>query len=555
MIDDATLLRRFVEQRSEDAFAELVRRHLNLVYFAALRQTDGDTHRAEDAAQATFTLLAQKAASLLAHPTLAGWLHTSACHHARDLMRAEQRRLQREQTAHVMHALTSANAHDETWTQVRPIIDDALQDLAADDREAVLLRFFENLPFADIGNALHLGEDAARMRVTRALGQLETALGKRGFKSTATALAAVLSIPAAMAAPAGLATHISTVALSSAAIVGTGATLFTVFKIMSSAKLVATATGLAALVAIGTVVYQHQQLETARLESAALSKRQAALQTKLTDLEAELSTERKRAAEADADSEKLLTAAASAQIDLKKAQENSVPVTHDFVQARYKNAQDLARSGQYAEALKEFLWCYDTGMRQIASFGGVRSSYLLNQLFDLGKKHPPALAALHERRATAEQRMKESANDHDALMDYANLNRTLGENHKTLALFDSIPAGDERRHFLAYNVKDDLLNAQRYTELAEAQPYSRIARLFDTMSESIARRRTPTQSEAIKRDMAEMAAKDIEAFAGAGDVTHASELVNKLIALDNSTETRTLIQTHLTRAGHPELLK
>ena len=94
MIDDATLLHRFVEQRAEEAFTELVHRHLNLVYFAALRQANGANSVAEDAAQATFTLLAKKADSLSGHPNFVGWLHTAACNLARDLMRAEQRRHQ-----------------------------------------------------------------------------------------------------------------------------------------------------------------------------------------------------------------------------------------------------------------------------------------------------------------------------------------------------------------------------------------------------------------------------------------------------------------------------
>ena len=83
MSADAELLRRYVEDRSETAFAELVRLHLNLVYFAALRQVGGDAHRAKDVAQAVFTDLARKARSLTDRATLTGWLHTSAVSHKR----------------------------------------------------------------------------------------------------------------------------------------------------------------------------------------------------------------------------------------------------------------------------------------------------------------------------------------------------------------------------------------------------------------------------------------------------------------------------------------
>jgi len=93
--DDSVLLERFVATRDEAAFAELVRRYLNLVYFAALRQVGGDTHRAEDVAQNVFTRLAQKAASLTRHQALAGWLHTTTRFAASEAMRAERRRTSR----------------------------------------------------------------------------------------------------------------------------------------------------------------------------------------------------------------------------------------------------------------------------------------------------------------------------------------------------------------------------------------------------------------------------------------------------------------------------
>ena len=64
MNDDATLLRRFVEQDSEAAFTELVQRHLDLVYGAALRRTGGDAHAAADVAQQVFAALARQARSV-----------------------------------------------------------------------------------------------------------------------------------------------------------------------------------------------------------------------------------------------------------------------------------------------------------------------------------------------------------------------------------------------------------------------------------------------------------------------------------------------------------
>ena len=157
-LSDTELLRRYAADGDEAAFAELVRRYLNLVYFAALRQVGGDAHRAEDVAQSVFTLLARKASTLTGHQTLAGWLHTTTRFTASEAMRAERRRQAREQEAHTMHELSIDSASDADWERMRLVIDEALGELGESDREAVLLRFFANLPFAEMGAKLKLSE-------------------------------------------------------------------------------------------------------------------------------------------------------------------------------------------------------------------------------------------------------------------------------------------------------------------------------------------------------------------------------------------------------------
>src|SRR5471032_1872956 len=123
MSGDPELLRRYVEERSEAAFAELVRRHLNLVYFAALRQVGGDTHRAKEVAQAVFTDLARKARSLTGRATLTGWLHTSTRFAAAKLRRADLSRQQHEQEVTMMNAIMEPDPAAE-WERLRPMIDD-----------------------------------------------------------------------------------------------------------------------------------------------------------------------------------------------------------------------------------------------------------------------------------------------------------------------------------------------------------------------------------------------------------------------------------------------
>lgn len=210
MNDDASLLREFAQTGAESAFAELVHRHLDLVHSAALRQVAGDAHRAEDVTQAVFVELARQARRLAEHRSLAGWLYTTARHVAARNQRTEQRRLAREQTAHAMNDIPGSPPPD--WAELRPLLDEAIHRLSAADREAVVLRVFQNRPLADVGSALGISENAARMRVDRALDRLRHELARRGVVSTAAALASVLGAHAVTPAPAALAAAVSAAA-------------------------------------------------------------------------------------------------------------------------------------------------------------------------------------------------------------------------------------------------------------------------------------------------------------------------------------------------------
>ena len=277
MNDDHELLRRYAREGAEEAFAELVRRHVNFVYSAALRQVNGDAHLAADATQLVFTDLARKASALAEHRVLAGWLFTSTRFAAAKLVRGERRRHAREQEAQLMQELT----HDDPaarldWTRVRPVLDEALGELNETDREAILLRFFEGRDFAGVGARLNLADNTARMRVERALDKLRGLLGRRGVTSTNAALAAALAHQAVLAAPAGLAATITGAALTGGAVAagvaaGAGsASVFTTFMSMTKLQL-----GLAsALAAAGATGYVVQAETTARLSAEAAALRQ-----------------------------------------------------------------------------------------------------------------------------------------------------------------------------------------------------------------------------------------------------------------------------------------
>jgi len=264
MSSDAELLDAFLDRRSETAFRALVERHLPLVYAAARRQT-GDAQLAEDVAQGVFTLLARKASALRGHPTLTGWLYTSTYHVAAKARRAEQRRFHREKDAltTMMHE-TAPDSPEIDFVLLRPVIDAALIELKEDDRLAVLLRFFENRSYAEIGAQLDVTENTARMRVERALDRLQIALRKRGVSSTAGALGATLAAQATCTVPAGLAAGISTTALAASA---AGGLLF----LMSTAFVKNAAIAVVAIAAAGGLFLQHQEIAELRGENALLA--------------------------------------------------------------------------------------------------------------------------------------------------------------------------------------------------------------------------------------------------------------------------------------------
>jgi RNA polymerase sigma factor (sigma-70 family) len=202
MTDDAELLTRYARDRDEGAFRVLVERYVDLVFSAALRQVH-DSHIAQDVTQMVFLRLARKASSLPEGVVLAGWLHADTRLTALQVLRAERRRVAREEAIPMEKSEST-----EGWEELRPVVDEALAELEQSERDAVLLRFFGDRSFADVGSALRLSPDAARMRVNRALEKLREVLGKRGITTTAAALSAALLANSIQAAPFGMAAKV-----------------------------------------------------------------------------------------------------------------------------------------------------------------------------------------------------------------------------------------------------------------------------------------------------------------------------------------------------------
>lgn len=281
MKDSNEIFASYKETGSETDFQELVSRYIDLVYSVALRLVDGDAHRAEDVSQAVFTDLSRMVRKLPADLMLGGWLHRHTCFIAANVMRSERRRQLREQQAVQMKALHDVSGPE--FSRLAPIIDRAIDDLEEPDRKAILLRFYEQRDFRGVGKAIGTSEDAARMRVNRALEKLESALRRKGVTSTATALSVVLAAQAVQAAPVGLAVTVSTaVALGSSAAVS-AAVPATQIIIMTTLQKTIVATAIA--VATGVALYQAKQASDLRKEVQVLRLEQAPLSGMIQGLE------------------------------------------------------------------------------------------------------------------------------------------------------------------------------------------------------------------------------------------------------------------------------
>ena len=251
-ISDLELLRNYCRQGSEAAFATLVQRHVNLVYSVAFRHV-GIAAQAEEITQAVFVILARKAASLRPDTILEGWLHETARLTALSFRRGERRRQFREQQAYMQSTFQTP---DDTavWNQLAPMLDEALSRLGKKDRDAVVLRFFNEKNLREVAVALNVTEVAAQRRVHRAVEKLRKFFTKRGVALSAAAVMATISANSVQAAPAGLAKTVTALAVIKGATAG-GPTLTLIkgaLKLMAWTKVkTVVVVGIAAVLATG----------------------------------------------------------------------------------------------------------------------------------------------------------------------------------------------------------------------------------------------------------------------------------------------------------------
>jgi RNA polymerase sigma factor (sigma-70 family) len=285
---DLDLLGQHARDNSQDAFAVLVQRHVNLVYSAALRQVRSP-QLAEEIAQSVFTDLARNAGSLArgsdaASPkTLTPWLYAVTRRTAIDAIRKESRRQLREQIA---VELTNMNATANDWMQIEPLLDDAMAALNETDRSAILLRYFENKSLREVGQALGTNDDAAQKRVSRGVERLREFFSKRNVMIGAGGLAVVISANAVQAAPIGLAATISDAVVIAGTAVSTS-TVITATKAIAMTTLQKTVTTAALTAAVGTGIFEAHQAAQLREQNQTLQQQQTSLAEQIRQLRQE----------------------------------------------------------------------------------------------------------------------------------------------------------------------------------------------------------------------------------------------------------------------------
>jgi len=299
---DLQLLARYTRQHAEEAFAELVRRHLDLVFSAALRQVRSP-QLAEEVAQSAFTDLARQAHRLAPYTILTAWLYQVTRRTAIDVVRRESRRQHREQIACELNAMNTPAAD---WIHIEPLLDEAMQALEEADRTAVLLRYFENKSLREVGQTLGTNEDAARKRVSRAVERLREFFAKRGVTLGTSGLVIALSANAVQTSPAGLAVTICTAAALAGTTAATTATATaTVTKAIAMTTLQKTLIGATLAAAVGAGVYEAHQASTLRGQVQTLRQQQAPLADQIQQLQQEREEATRRLASLREDIERL----------------------------------------------------------------------------------------------------------------------------------------------------------------------------------------------------------------------------------------------------------
>ncbi len=293
-------------------------------------------------------------------------------------------------------------------------------------------------------------------------------------------------------------------------------------------------------------IYEDNAARVAVQRAAELEREQGALKKQIDDLQQKFAAAQNRAQAADDDNARLLTVVGQVQ---HYAAVRAPGPSRVEVEKRYQRAKDLAKAGDYAEALGEYLWCYDEGMVG-GNFLTTRAYSVIPELAELGKKYPAALSALRDRGAQAAGKLQADPGDADAAADYGQIFTALKDDASLLSMWATLPVGNAREFLLINGAYDALVSARRYGDAAAAKSFGRMVQDMDVMA---AMDVPDTAKKSMREGIVKRSAANFEVLAGAGSVAQAQTLAKKLLLYDNTPATKSLLMERAARAGHAEL--
>lgn len=252
MTQDWPELQQFVRENSQLAFGRIVARYVNLVYSAARRQVRSEA-LAEDVTQAVFLILSRKAAELRENVILSAWLLRTTRYAANNAVRSERRRQKHEQEASRMRPIvTNENDQQPQWEEIAPMLDDAMDTMRQNDREALVLRFFNRHTVREVGEQLGISEDAAKQRISRAVDRLGDLLKRRGVAIGSAALAVHVEAGGVMTAPAHVAASVASASAAASSIAGGAIAAMNLLRLKALAAAALLVVGIATIAAVAT---------------------------------------------------------------------------------------------------------------------------------------------------------------------------------------------------------------------------------------------------------------------------------------------------------------
>jgi hypothetical protein len=228
---------------------------------------------------------------------------------------------------------------------------------------------------------------------------------------------------------------------------------------------------------------------------------------------------------------------------------------------RMQLGKSLVQQQKHAEALKEYLWCFDQGAVVDPAFRGVRVSFLLNDIISLGKVYPPARQALETRRDEREAKVLSGSANQQVVRDLLRLNETLGQPEKNLVLFDHLAVGNPARSIVLESITEQLVEAKRYQDiLAGDDPGAIFEKQLKQSQQGLSglARSSPNRKHLeryYRQQTVSTGAQYFEALAGMQRSNEAETLADHVLQFDNTAATRDRLAQAAERAGNPELAK